>query len=239
MVDLLLLLPGLLLILLKLLLFLRHQTLQLLVVALMDARHPSQPDLVVLLGLQASLLLLFQLFNLLVGVLLELPPGLLMDLLGEPLLLRNPLDRALVLRLLGLELALHLGHRLGVFVHELLVLGVPVSVDVLSLGGQLLIAPHLDHHFVLEGPFQVLRLFRVQVYQALDVFVSLHVCVSFFLLEEFVLRPFRLNLLGVLLLELDHFLLMRAFSVPQLELDHIGQLLDLPLEFQQLRLLLV
>mmetsp|Transcript_89072 Transcript_89072/g.249274 ORF Transcript_89072/g.249274 Transcript_89072/m.249274 type:complete len:249 (-) Transcript_89072:352-1098(-) len=208
-------------------------------VALVNACHATQADLVVLFGLQLDLLLALEFLDLLVCVLLQLPHRLLVNFFGKPLLLHDALDNPLVLGLLRVELALHLGNGLGMLVHQLVVLRLPIPVDALPLGCELLVAAHLNHHLVLEGALQVLCLLGVQLHQALDVFFGLHLGIVLLLAQLLVLRALGVDLLGVLLLQVHHLLLVEGLPVPQLELDLIGKLFHLPLQFEQLRLLLV
>mmetsp|Transcript_71693 Transcript_71693/g.184906 ORF Transcript_71693/g.184906 Transcript_71693/m.184906 type:complete len:458 (-) Transcript_71693:1229-2602(-) len=208
-------------------------------VALVDAGHAAQADLIVLLVLEFLQLLILQLLDLPVRVLLQLPHGLLVHVLGQLPLVHDALDVVLVRRLLLFELLLHPFHLHLVRPHDVVVLLLPVAVHSLPLREEFLIAANLDHHLVLERAFQVLRLLGVQLHEALLVLVGLHLRVVRRLAQELVLRSLLLDLAGVLLLELHHLLLVEALAMPELELDLVGELLHLALELQQLCLLLV
>mmetsp|Transcript_16667 Transcript_16667/g.29632 ORF Transcript_16667/g.29632 Transcript_16667/m.29632 type:complete len:206 (-) Transcript_16667:1854-2471(-) len=118
-------------------------------------------------------------------------------------------------------------------------LALPEPVDGLPLRGQLLVAPHLDHHLVLEGALQVLRLLGVQLRQALDVLLSLHLCIVLLFSQELVLGPLLIDLRSVFFLQLYHLFLVVAFTVPQLEFDLIRQLVHLSFQLDELALLVV
>mmetsp|Transcript_64581 Transcript_64581/g.151784 ORF Transcript_64581/g.151784 Transcript_64581/m.151784 type:complete len:271 (+) Transcript_64581:1058-1870(+) len=208
-------------------------------VPLVDTCLTSKAYLVISFCLQAGLLVLLQLFNLTICVLLKLPHGLRVHILGQALLLDDPLDCVPVSCLLLLELALHLIHSLLVVRDDPMMLLLPLPMDLLALGSQLLILVHLDHHLLLEGTLQFLILLGVVLQEALDVFLCFHLRVILLLPQHLVLLPLLVNLCRVPLVEFHHFLFVVALTMPELKLLLIGEFIHLTLELHKLRLLVI
>mmetsp|Transcript_127451 Transcript_127451/g.360643 ORF Transcript_127451/g.360643 Transcript_127451/m.360643 type:complete len:789 (+) Transcript_127451:685-3051(+) len=237
--DFLLRLPVLLLLLPHVVLLLLHRALEVVVVLVVDAGLPAEADLLVLLLRELLLVVLPQLLHLPVRVLLELGEGLLVLLEGLVLLLDDAVLLLPVRFLEPLEVLPHLAHDAPVLLHEARVVALPLLLLALEVLGELLVPLHFDEHLLLERLLELLGLLRVGPLEVLDVFLILqfHLC---FLLPEHLEPPsFSLNLLAVLLLQLGHLLLVVAVAVPELEVYPARQLLDLPLQVQQRRLLVV
>mmetsp|Transcript_9302 Transcript_9302/g.21480 ORF Transcript_9302/g.21480 Transcript_9302/m.21480 type:complete len:453 (+) Transcript_9302:640-1998(+) len=226
-VYLLLLLSRLFLVVTKLLFLFRHLAFQVLVIPLVNTRLSTQPHLVILLQLEPLLFFILELLYLSIGVLLQLPHCLLVHTLGQTLLLHNEADLVLVARLLLCKLAMHVIDGAVVSIDHVVMLLFPLLVHAIPLSCHLLVSTHLDHHLVLKRCLKILGLLSMQLLQAFCVLLVLHLQVILLLAQDLILGTFLLNLLAILLFQLNHLFLVVALSMPQLELNLVGELFNL------------
>mmetsp|Transcript_45554 Transcript_45554/g.113137 ORF Transcript_45554/g.113137 Transcript_45554/m.113137 type:complete len:274 (-) Transcript_45554:221-1042(-) len=162
-----------------------------------------------------------------------------MSLEGEFLLLNEVPHFVVVLSLLLLEILRHARNETLVLLPYLSLFFLPGLCLPLPLCGQLLVARHLDHHLGLEAGLQLLGRLGVGLLDALEVLLILSLHVVLLLAQQLVSSPFLLEFVFVFVFEFSHFLLVEGVPVSELEVHLVGQLLHLPLQLHQSRLLLV
>mmetsp|Transcript_94488 Transcript_94488/g.225167 ORF Transcript_94488/g.225167 Transcript_94488/m.225167 type:complete len:298 (-) Transcript_94488:1773-2666(-) len=209
------------------------------VVLLVDARLTTESDFVILFLCQLLLIHLFQLFNLSIGILLQLCQCLLMVLESHFLFLDDPVHGLSVHPLDLLGILLHLLNDARMLCQESRVLSFPFLLFALQIRLELLVTLILNNHLLVKGLLLPLEVPCVALFQSLDMLFILHLHFRLLLPKHLELPPLRLNLFAVLLLHLRHLLLVEAVPVSQLEGDAAVQLLNLPLQLQQHGLLLV